>query len=75
MQAAIVIFVLISSAVDVWSAGIIMLCLLSGKYPFFRCMDDMTAIAQIITVFGKQRVVESTKHLGKFVQFSHLLQV
>ncbi|XP_028394770.1 cell division cycle 7-related protein kinase-like [Dendronephthya gigantea] len=56
-----------TTAVDVWSAGIIFLCLLSGKYPFFRCADDMTALAQIITVFGKQRVMESTKHLGKYM--------
>ena len=53
-------------AVDVWSAGIIMLCLLSGKYPFFRCADDMAALAQIMTVFGKERVVGCTKDLGKF---------
>ena len=56
-----------TTAVDVWSAGIIMLCLLSGKYPFFRCADDMTAMAQIMTVFGKKRVMESTKHLGKYL--------
>ena len=46
-----------------------MLCLLSGKYPFFRCADDMTAMAQIMTVFGKKRVMESTKHLGKSAHF------
>lgn len=48
-----------------------MLCLLSGKYPFFRCGDDMTALAQIIVVFGKQRVMECTKHLGKFWVFKY----
>ena len=42
-----------------------MLCLLSGRYPFFRCFDDMTALAQIISLFGKQRVTDSTKQLGK----------
>lgn len=43
-----------------------MLCLLSGRYPFFRCYDDMTALAQLISLFGKQRIMACSKHLGKF---------
>lgn len=56
-----------TTAVDIWSAGVIMLCLLSGRYPFFRCFDDMTALAQIVSLFGKQRVMDSSKHLGKYM--------
>ena len=54
-----------STALDIWSAGIIFLCLLSGTYPFFKPKDDITAIIQIITLFGSQKCVETAQLLGK----------
>lgn len=54
-----------STALDIWSAGIIFLCLLSGTYPFFKPNNDMTAIIQIITLFGSQKCVETAQLLGK----------
>ena len=54
-----------SAALDIWSAGIIFLCLLSGKYPFFKPKDDMSAIMQIVTIFSSQRCIEVAKLLGK----------
>ena len=61
-----IIIIIFFLAVDMWSAGVILLCLLSGRYPFFRCYDDMTALAQIVTLFGKRRVMDNAKHIGKF---------
>lgn len=54
-----------SSALDIWSAGVIFLCLLSAKYPFFRPKDDTSGIMQIVTIFGSQRCIEAAKLLGK----------
>lgn len=54
-----------STAVDIWSAGVIFLCLLSGRYPFFRANDDMTALAQIISIFGSEEVKKSALSYGK----------
>ena len=54
-----------STALDIWSAGIIFLCFLSAQYPFFKCKDDMSAIMQIVTIFGSQRCIEAAKLLGK----------
>ncbi|KAH3796925.1 cell division cycle 7-related protein kinase-like [Dreissena polymorpha] len=54
-----------STAVDIWSAGVIFLSLLSGRYPFFRANDDMTALAQIISTFGTDSVKEAAKACGK----------
>jgi cell division control protein 7 len=54
-----------TTAVDIWSAGVIFLSLLSGRYPFFRANDDMTALAQIISIMGSEEVLESAKAYGK----------
>ncbi|CAH1785729.1 unnamed protein product [Owenia fusiformis] len=54
-----------TTAVDIWSAGVMFLSLLSGRYPFFRAPDDMTALAQIIALMGSNQVKEAAKHIGK----------
>jgi cell division control protein 7 len=54
------------TAVDIWSAGVIFLSLLSGRYPFFRANDDLTALAQIISTFGSEAVKNAAKACGKF---------
>lgn len=55
------------SAVDIWSAGVIFLSLLSGRYPFFRANDDMTALAQIVSTFGSEQVKEAAKACGWYL--------
>ncbi|XP_033730008.1 cell division cycle 7-related protein kinase-like [Pecten maximus] len=54
-----------STAVDIWSAGVIFLSLLSGRYPFFRANDDLTALAQIISIMGSEEVIASATTYGK----------
>jgi len=54
-----------TTAVDIWAVGVIMLCLLSGTYPFFRSPDDVTALAEIITVFGSRELKRVAKKLGR----------
>jgi len=41
-------------AVDVWAAGVILLSILSRSYPFFRSPDDLTALAELISLFGSE---------------------
>ena len=53
------------SAVDIWSAGIMFLCVLSGRYPFFKAYDDLTALAQLITIFGSKETAKAAFGLGK----------
>ena len=63
-----------TTAVDVWSAGVIFLCILSGKYPFFKARDDMIAMIQISSLFGSQQCIKAAKHMSKhlhFVPFHH----
>lgn len=50
---------------DVWSAGVIFLCLLSGRYPFFRASDDLSALAQVVALMGTAECTRVAKELGK----------
>jgi len=40
-------------AVDVWSAGIILLSLLTHKFPVFNSSDDIEALMEITAIFGR----------------------
>ncbi|SCV72850.1 BQ2448_4387 [Microbotryum intermedium] len=43
-------------ALDIWSAGIILLCFLTRRFPFFNSTDDTEALAEIGTIFGKRKM-------------------
>lgn len=63
------------AAVDIWSAGVIFLSLLSWRYPFFRAPDDINALAQILTVFGLEKMQTAAKSYGlcDFFQFRNCM--
>lgn len=52
------------TAVDMWAAGVILLSLLSGCHPFFRAQDDLTALAQIMTLMGTDMVKKAAANCG-----------
>lgn len=52
------------------TAGVILISILSGCYPFFKGTDDFTALAEIITVFGDKIVKETAYSLGRHVCIS-----
>ena len=54
-----------TAKLDIWSAGVIFASILSGRYPFFRTMDDMTCLAEIVTIFGSSRVKRAAAALDK----------
>ncbi|KAM4722896.1 cell division cycle 7-related protein kinase [Rhinophrynus dorsalis] len=56
-----------TTAIDMWSAGIIFLSLLSGRYHFFNAGDDMNALAQIMTIRGSRETIQAAKTFGKTV--------
>lgn len=43
-------------AVDIWSAGVTLLCILSQRYPFFQSPDDLTALCEIACVCGSEQL-------------------
>lgn len=54
----------LSTAIDMWSAGVILLSLLSGRYPFFKASDDLIALAQIMTIRGSKETIEAANKFG-----------
>lgn len=63
-----------TTAVDVWAAGVILISILSGCYPFFKGTDDYNALAEIITVFGDAVVKKTAAMLGRNVCISRKKQ-
>ncbi|XP_044223766.1 cell division cycle 7-related protein kinase isoform X1 [Thunnus albacares] len=61
------------TAIDVWSAGVILLSLLSGRYPFFKASDDLIALTQIMTIRGSRETIQAAKTFGKAVLCSREL--
>lgn len=53
-----------TTALDIWSAGVIMLCLFSAKPTMFRDLDDVNSLAEIITILGSERIIQAGKDIG-----------
>ncbi|KAM3915012.1 cell division cycle 7-related protein kinase [Leptodactylus fuscus] len=62
-----------TTAIDMWSAGVIFLSLLSGRFHFFNANDDLNALAQIIAIRGSRETSEGAKHYGKAVVCSKVI--
>ncbi|KAI9815170.1 MAG: hypothetical protein M1832_005572 [Thelocarpon impressellum] len=45
-----------TAAIDVWSAGVILLTILSRRFPFFNSTDDIEALIEIATIFGARKM-------------------
>uniref|UniRef100_A0A2K5JZM7 Cell division cycle 7-related protein kinase n=1 Tax=Colobus angolensis palliatus TaxID=336983 RepID=A0A2K5JZM7_COLAP len=56
-----------TTAIDMWSAGVIFLSLLSGRYPFYKASDDLTALAQIMTIWGSRETIQAAQTFGKSI--------
>ena len=45
-----------TTKIDVWSAGVILLTLMARRFPFFNSADDVDAMIEMASVFGKKRM-------------------
>lgn len=57
-----------TTVVDVWAAGVMFLSILSRCYPFFQNSDDFHSLAEIVTIFGDQRIKKTANILGRHVK-------
>ncbi|KAG6848438.1 hypothetical protein H0H93_016951, partial [Arthromyces matolae] len=56
-----------TGAIDVWSAGVILLVFLTGKFPIFQSNDDTEALMEIATIIGYTRMADvATLHSRTF---------
>ncbi|XP_048005456.1 cell division cycle 7-related protein kinase-like isoform X2 [Leguminivora glycinivorella] len=53
-----------STAVDMWACGVMLASVLSGRYPFFRATDDLTALAEITELLGTEALQRTAGALG-----------
>lgn len=45
-----------TTSIDVWSVGVILLTIMSKRFPFFNSADDVEAMIEIATIFGSKRM-------------------
>ncbi len=45
-----------TTKLDIWSVGVILLTILASRFPFFNSADDVEAMIEIATIFGKQKM-------------------
>jgi cell division control protein 7 len=57
--------------IDVWGAGVILLSLLTRRYPFFKAADAAVALCEIACVVGSARIELAAVECLRRVQFPH----
>lgn len=65
IKSCAVLFEIQFTAIDIWGAGVILLSILSSCSSFFTSPDDMTALAEIITLFGTEAIEKVASLYGK----------
>ena len=58
-----------SPLIDVWSAGVVFLSILTQRYPFFKSPDDLTSLCEIGVLVGTERLHQAAQECGRKVRF------
>jgi len=45
-----------TTKIDIWSAGVILLTLLARRFPFFNSADDVDAMIEVASIFGRKKM-------------------
>lgn len=58
-----------TTAIDMWSTGIVLLSILTKRYPFFKSPDDLTSLCEISTIIGTERLHDAARMCGRRLHF------
>ncbi|PLW06558.1 hypothetical protein PCASD_16109 [Puccinia coronata f. sp. avenae] len=56
-----------TGAIDIWSVGVTLLCFLTRRFPFFNSNDDVDALMEIATIFGRSKLEGVAIHHNRTV--------
>eukprot|EP00475_Leptophrys_vorax_P032762 TRINITY_DN50963_c0_g1_i2.p1 TRINITY_DN50963_c0_g1~~TRINITY_DN50963_c0_g1_i2.p1 ORF type:complete len:316 (+),score=81.08 TRINITY_DN50963_c0_g1_i2:438-1385(+) len=62
-----------TTALDIWSAGIILLSVLTGRYPVFKPDDDFDALYEIAKCVGTENLQRAAKGMGRNLEFPEII--
>ncbi|KAJ2619418.1 Cell division control protein 7 [Coemansia sp. RSA 1358] len=54
-----------SVSIDIWSVGVILLCFLTRRFPFFLSVDDTEALLEIAVLYGRLEMERVAADLGR----------
>lgn len=57
-----------TTKIDIWSAGVILLTIMSRRFPFFNSADDVEAMIEIATIFGHKKMRHAAQLHGCFFE-------
>lgn len=71
MRSLIVIFFFffLFIAIDIWSVGVILLSVLTGRYPFFVAQDEGDSLLEFASLFGLKDMKECAAIYSKFFYY------
>ncbi|KAK5064571.1 hypothetical protein LTR84_000404 [Exophiala bonariae] len=57
-----------TTRIDIWSAGVILLTLLARRFPFFNSADDVDAMIEMASIFGRKKMQAAAAMHGQLFE-------
>lgn len=52
-------------AIDIWAAGVILSCFMTGRYPFFLANEESDAMVELAQIYGYREMKKCAANHGK----------
>ena len=57
-----------TTKIDIWSAGVILLTIMCKRFPFFNSSDDIDAVIELTTLFGRNKLRKAALLHGQVLE-------